>query len=332
MNAISSSSSMSAVSSHSSPRRRALVLGGGGSTGNAWLIGVLAGLTASGVDPAAADRVIGTSAGATAAAQLAGATPVDLLDAILGAPARSAHAEAAARPAQSSGAANRRVVDHLDRTHRLIAESSDAHDLRRRLGASALERLAADNGSWQDRWRATVASRLPQLDWPTNDVLLTAVDATTGDPVVLDRNSGADLADAVAASTSSGLPYRVGDRWLIDGGFRRNENADLASGFERVLVLAPFSGRASPHPSGACSWMLSSPSCAHPAARSRHSSPARRSTTCSARTPWTCRSGPTPPRLGLSEGGASRKRTVPSGCNGRVKSSQRGFPGEVRVT
>lgn len=234
---------MSAVSSHSSPRRRALVLGGGGSTGNAWLIGVLAGLTASGVDPAAADRVIGTSAGATAAAQLAGATPVDLLDAILGAPARSAHAEAAARPAQSSGAANRRVVDHLDRLHRLIAESSDADDLRRRLGASALERLAADNGSWQDRWRATVASRLPQLDWPTNDVLLTAVDATTGDPVVLDRNSGADLADAVAASTSSGLPYRVGDRCLIDGCFRRNENADLASGFERVLVLAPFSGK-----------------------------------------------------------------------------------------
>ena len=35
------------------------MLGGGGSTGNAWLIGVLAGLTASGVDPAAADRVIG---------------------------------------------------------------------------------------------------------------------------------------------------------------------------------------------------------------------------------------------------------------------------------
>ncbi|PPF44097.1 patatin [Pseudoclavibacter sp. AY1F1] len=232
-------------SSLSSPEtnrgRRALVLGGGGSTGNAWLIGVLAGLADSGVDLTTTERIIGTSAGATAAAQLTGATPAELLEAIRIADARSAHAEAA-RPAQAAGSANRPVVDHLERMHWLIAESTDAGDLRRRLGASALERLAASDGAWQDRWRSTVASRLPVLDWPSHEVLLTAVDATTGEPVVLDRHSGVDLADAVAASTSSGLPYRIGDRWLIDGGFRRNENADLAAGFESVLVLAPFSG------------------------------------------------------------------------------------------
>lgn len=229
-------------SSETNRARRALVLGGGGSTGNAWLIGVLAGLAGSGVDPTGADRVIGTSAGATAAAQLAGATPAELLDAILSAHARSATAEAAARPAQSTGRANTPVVDHLGRMHRIIAESSDASDLRRRLGAAALERLAESDGTWQDRWRATVAERLPVLDWPRHEVLLTAVDAATGDAVVLDVHSGVDLADAVAASTSSGLPYRIGDRWLIDGGFRRNENADLAAGADSVLILAPFSG------------------------------------------------------------------------------------------
>jgi NTE family protein len=52
--------------------------------------------------------------------------------------------------------------------------------------------------------------------------------------------------DAVAASTSNGFgipPYRIGDNRYIDGGYRRNENADLASGYGRVLVLSPLSGR-----------------------------------------------------------------------------------------
>ena len=49
---------------------RALVLGGGGSTGNAWLIGVIAGLFDAGLDLTEADLVIGTSAGSTTAAQI----------------------------------------------------------------------------------------------------------------------------------------------------------------------------------------------------------------------------------------------------------------------
>ena len=49
--------------------------------------------------------------------------------------------------------------------------------------------------------------------------------------------------DAVAASTSSGLPYAIGENRYLDGGYRRNENADLAAGFGRVLVLSPLGGR-----------------------------------------------------------------------------------------
>jgi NTE family protein len=41
---------------------RALVLGGGGSTGNAWLIGVIAGLFDAGLDVTTADLTIGTPA------------------------------------------------------------------------------------------------------------------------------------------------------------------------------------------------------------------------------------------------------------------------------
>ena len=54
---------------------RALVLGGGGSTGNAWLIGVIAGLFDAGLDVTEADLIIGTSAGSTAAAQITSASP-----------------------------------------------------------------------------------------------------------------------------------------------------------------------------------------------------------------------------------------------------------------
>jgi len=53
---------------------RALVLGGGGSAGNAWLIGIVAGLAEAGLDVTDAELIVGTSAGSTAAAQLTGET------------------------------------------------------------------------------------------------------------------------------------------------------------------------------------------------------------------------------------------------------------------
>ena len=137
----------------------------------------------------------------------------------------------------------RPVVDHMERIRKIIASSEDAADVRRRLGAAALDMDAASDGSFQAQWRATVASRLFSQDWPERMVLITAVDAETGEPVVFDRESGFELADAVAASCSSGLPYRIGDHRYIDGGYRRSENADLAAGYERVLVLSPFGGR-----------------------------------------------------------------------------------------
>ena len=97
----------------------------------------------------------------------------------------------------------------------------------------------------QARWRAIVASRLPGAHWPDRTILITAVDAQTGEPVVFDRHSGVDLVDAVAASTSGGgSAYRIGDGRYIDGGYRSNaENADLAAGYERVLVLSPLGGK-----------------------------------------------------------------------------------------
>src|SRR4051794_7065306 len=218
---------------------RALVLGGGGSTGNAWEIGVIAGLFDAGLDVTEADLIIGTSAGSTAAAQITSATPTELLAAILtAAPPRTHPVESGgARPAAAA------VAEHMERTDKLIAAAADPADMRRRMGAASLELAAASDGSASTRWRATVAARLPSQCWPERTLLITAVDARTGDPVVFDRHSRVDLVDAVAASTSASVAYSVGDNRYIDGGYRRNENADLATGFGRVLVLSPFGGR-----------------------------------------------------------------------------------------
>jgi NTE family protein len=68
----------------------ALVLGGGGAAGNAWEIGVIAGLAEAGLDlTEAGDLVVGTSAGATAAAQVRGGIPpAGLLASVLSPPAQ----------------------------------------------------------------------------------------------------------------------------------------------------------------------------------------------------------------------------------------------------
>ena len=218
--------------------RTALVLGGGGSVGNAWLLGVVAGLHDAGLDVTRAGLTIGTSAGSTAAAQLSAAAPSELLSAVLdGVPQRSARP-----PGSVGGAARARPATHLETTGALIAASQDAADMRRRLGAWALETESATPRSPQ--WRATVAARLPSQVWPHERLLITAVDAVTGEPVVFDRDSGVDLVDAVAASCAGGFAYRIGDRHYIDGGYRCNaDNADLAAGCARVLVLSPFGGR-----------------------------------------------------------------------------------------
>src|SRR4030095_3856224 len=130
---------------------------------NAWLIGVIAGLFDAGLDVTEADLVIGTSAGSTAAAPIAGATATELLAAIL-----------AAAPQQRTGPVGsdggrvsiRPVADHMERTSKIIAAAEDAADMRRRLGAAALEMDAASDGSGQTRWRATVAARLPSQRVP----------------------------------------------------------------------------------------------------------------------------------------------------------------------
>ena len=263
---------------------RALVLGGGGSTGNAWLIGVIAGLFDAGLDVTTADLTIGTSAGSTAAAQLAGATPTELLAAIL-----------AAAPQQRTGpvgsdrgrAPIRPVADHLERTSRIIAAAEDAPDMRRRMGAAALDMDAASDGTWQSQWRATVAARLPGQRWPQRTMLITAVNAETGEPVVFDRHSGVDLVDAIAASCASGLPYRIGDSRYIDGGYRPTPRMPTWQPAMRgCWCCRPSAAEHARRWTGACISRPRSTNFAPAAAASKRSSRTPSPSTCSAPMRW----------------------------------------------
>jgi len=248
-----------------------LVLAGAGAAGNAWEIGLIAGLSNAGVDATEADLITGTSAGSTVAAQItSGTRPAELFAAIL---AEVPQSRTGAVGSDRGRAPNWSGANYMEWSNGIIDAAEDAADMRRRMGAAALEMDAASDSSAQTQWRATVAARLLSHHWPQRPVLITAVDAHTGEPVVFDRHSGIDLVDAVAASTTNGFgpfpPYRIGDNRYINGGYRRSENADLAAGYGRVLVLSPFGGRSRCRWTGAWISQPRSTNCAQMAAESR---------------------------------------------------------------
>lgn len=205
---------------------RTLVLGGGGVTGIAWEVGLLAGLADEGVDLTGADVVLGTSAGSVVGAQItSGMTLTELYDRQLA----GYGAETAAR--MGFGTRLRFAVAMLG--------TRDATRFRQKAG-----RLAARSKTVPEAERlAVIESRLPRHEWPERDLRITVVDLESGEPRVLDRDSGVPLVSAVAASCAvPGVypPITIGDRRYVDGGVRSVANVDLAAGADRVVVLAPM--------------------------------------------------------------------------------------------
>src|SRR5258708_37132890 len=84
---------------------------------------------------------------------------------------------------------------YIEWSNGIIGSAEDASDMRRKMGAAALEMDASD-GSSQTRWRDIVAARLPSQHWPQQPVLIAAVDAPTGEPAVFDRHSRTHLVAA----------------------------------------------------------------------------------------------------------------------------------------
>ncbi|WP_216840625.1 patatin-like phospholipase family protein [Dyella sp. S184] len=230
----------------------ALVLGGGGAAGNAWQIGIIAGLAEAGFDMTeAADLVIGTSSGATVAAHVrSGIPPAELLAAVLSPPVQPV-GQTRDRPPSSPPSLPMATV--LERMRAIGAAATSAADLRLAMGAFGLESDSTLGPAAAGQRRALVASRLPRLEWPDRPMIVVAVDAHTGELAAFDRYSGVDLVDAVTAATA--LPgmaptHSINGTRYINGGVRSADNADLASGYANVVVLTPFSERNGPLPPG----------------------------------------------------------------------------------
>ncbi len=202
---------------------RAIVLGGGGLTAIAWLDGLLSGLPP--VLPGA-DRVIGTSGGALLAARLlSGGTGEGLDDVAAELSGVRVTALAAARLAAAQVWPSRRhALIWLGRTGRL--PGGPAH-----------------SGLTEERFVDLVGRAIGTSSWP-DSLVVTAVDAAAGRPAYFTARSGVPLARAVAAGCAMPgvLPtVTIDGRRFLDGGLRTPANADLATGSDRVLILAPQS-------------------------------------------------------------------------------------------
>jgi NTE family protein len=112
-------------------------------------------------------------------------------------------------------------------------------DIRAEIGAMALAaRTAAE-----DRLVAVFQERIGETVWPERPLLVTAVDCQSGEFKVWDRNSNVPLHLAVASSCAvPGLfpPVTINGRRYTDGGVRSGTSADLSSGYDAVLIVAPI--------------------------------------------------------------------------------------------
>ena len=227
------------------------MLGGGGITGVAWEIGLLAGLAERGIQLDRADLLVGTSAGAVVGAQLAcGADLAQLyqeqLGPLPGAPgpggpeagAQEAGGHEAPGPG-TTGPADKMKLRDMAVFGWAMLRYRDPARAQARIGRMA---LAARTVPEAER-RAVIAARVPSAQWPARRLLITAIEAVTGEFAALHAGSGVSLVDAVGASCAvPGVwpPVTMAGRRWIDGGVRSPANADLAAGCERIVVLAPL--------------------------------------------------------------------------------------------
>ena len=209
--------------------KRALVLGGGGVAGIAWELGVLHGLTAAGIDLGAADLVVGTSAGS-----------------VVGAALRFGQADAAyqAQIAEDTPPAQYREPTafsgeaFLNALAAAGAQGGGEQAARARIGELA---LGAATQLSEEQWVAQISALVPAAMWPERPLAVTTVDAGTGEFRVFGADDGVSLQRAVAASCAVPTvwpPVEMDGNRYMDGGIRSGTNADVAEGYDAVLVLS----------------------------------------------------------------------------------------------
>ncbi|MER6006385.1 patatin-like phospholipase family protein [Nonomuraea angiospora] len=207
---------------------KALVLGAGGLVGTAWLSGLAAGLRREGVDLAEADLIVGTSAGAIVAAMLT---------------TGRALADVETLPSTRAGRSGPPDLAAMSQAFATLVDPTlEPDDKRRRAGRIA---LAAEAPS--EYGHLTGISSLVETEkWPDRPLLITAVDAETGEPKVWDRDGEATLVEAAASSSAfpgTVAPITVNGRRYMDGALRNGVNADLAATAVTRVFIEPMADR-----------------------------------------------------------------------------------------
>lgn len=217
---------------------RALVLGGGGPVGIAWESGLIAGLAEAGIDLARADFIVGTSAGSVVGAQLAtGRSAVSLADSFIGkGELPSSPSESLAAPPDLSVLATKLMESY--------AGVRPAEEVCAEIGAWALSAPTMSEEAFLASFGHTMAG-LPENFWPERRYSCTAVDAVSGEFTEWGNESSVSLVRAVASSCAvPGIfpPVSINGGKYMDGGMRSGTNADLAKGYEIVVVISVSSG------------------------------------------------------------------------------------------
>ncbi|MGJ9423364.1 patatin-like phospholipase family protein [Aeromicrobium sp. CF3.5] len=214
---------------------RGLVLGGGGITGIAWETGLLWGLAEAGVDLTGADRIVGTSAGSIVGAQVTSA--ISLSD-LYAAQLLPATADTAPLASIGIGVIGRYALA-------MVRARGDVSAFGRIVGSASVKAAAGSKvPSVTDRYDQ-VDERIGGITWPDQDLVVTAVDVESGELVSFGprgEHSGVSLRDAVNASCAVPLvypPIPIGGRTYVDGGARSVTNADLMTGVDVVVAIAP---------------------------------------------------------------------------------------------
>ncbi|MHB1534775.1 MAG: patatin-like phospholipase family protein [Acidimicrobiales bacterium] len=204
---------------------RALVLGGGGPVGIAWEAGLVVGFRAAGVELGEADLVVGTSAGSVVGAHLTAGSDLEAL-VRFGMPG----------PALAAGGGMEQALERF----MLAAAEALAHPGTPEQARAQLGRFAVEAAPMPEEAFLAAFVELEGLGWPKR-FACTAVDVASGEFVVWDRSTGADLVRAVASSCAvPGIfpPITIGGKTYMDGGMRTALNADVVAGQEQVLVIS----------------------------------------------------------------------------------------------
>ena len=204
----------------------AVVLGAGGHAASSWEIGFVAGMADCGIDVRAAELLVGTSAGARVAVQLSSAIP---LEDLIRQQTDPEH-QMSEVPQGIDWKKWRIEIEHLKQ------DGDNPAEILRRIGSMVSQKPWASS---LDR-RRFIASQLPLRTWPQRKLSIVAVEVESGERRVFDSTSGIELIDAVMASGAlpgiwPPIPFRR--RSYFDGGLYSTDNASVAVGFKRVLVL-----------------------------------------------------------------------------------------------